>query len=77
MNKLDEFLELNELTDSYKKNRELSSSPFTGEDIDDCSLLVCSFCWEDSHEGHDFWSSVNDDYLNWLYDEQEGLETIR
>ena len=77
MNKLDEFLKLNELTEMYEKNRLLSHMPFPEEAIPDDSLLVCSFYWDESEEGFNFWQSVNDDYLTWLYEEQGKLETIR
>lgn len=74
MNKLDEFLELNELTEMYGKNRLQSTLQ---DIIDDSDLLICSFCWDASEERYDFWQSVNNDYLTWLYEEQRKLETIR
>lgn len=77
MNKLDEFLKLNELTEMYEKNRSQSHVPFSEEDIADDNLLDCSFYWDESEEGFYFWQSVNDDYLTWLYEEQGKLETLR
>ena len=74
MNKLDEFLKLNGLTEMYDKNRSQSTLP---DIIDDSDLLICSFYWSESEEGFDFWQSVNNDYLTWLYEEQRKLETLR
>ena len=69
MNKLDEFLELNDLTEIYTKN--WNKDKFQIQDgVDDEELLLCSFYWEDTEEGYLFWSSVNDDYLTWLYEQQ-------
>lgn len=77
MNKLDEFLKLNELTEMYGKNRSQSTQPIPEDIIDDSCLLICSFYWDESEEGFDFWDSVNNDYLTWLYEEQRKLETLR
>ena len=78
MNKLDEFLKLNELTEIYDKNRSTLNPNFNEEDVEDNDeLLMCSFTWDESEEGFNFWQSVNDDYLTWLYEEQGKLETIR
>ena len=70
MNKLDEFLELNELTEIYTKNWHKDKIQIQ-DGVDDEELLLCSFYWEDTDEGYLFWSSVNDDYLIWLYEKQE------
>lgn len=70
MNKLQEFLELNGMSEMYQKNRAQSSLPFPEEDISDIDLLVCSFSWNETEEGFDFWHSVNNDYLTWLYEKQ-------
>ena len=75
MNKLDEFLKLNELTEIYDKNR--SQSTLQEDIIDDSDLLICSFYWDESEKGFNFWQSVNNDYLTWLYEKQGKLETIR
>ena len=76
MNKLDEYLELNDLTEIYTKNWNKDKIQIQ-DGVDDEKLLLCSFYWEDTEEGYLFWSSVNDDYLNWLYEEQGKLETLR
>ena len=78
MNKLGEFLELNELTEMYDKYRSTLNPDFNEEDVEDNSdLLICCFYWGDTEEGFDFWESVNNDYLTWLYEEQRKLETLR
>lgn len=63
MNKLDEFLNLNELTEIYNKNRSLFPLPFPVDDVEENNLLACSFYWYKSEEGFDFWQSVNNDFL--------------
>lgn len=70
MNKLQEFLELNEMSEIYATNRTKSRMPFPEEDISDIDLLICSFSWRETEEGFDFWQSVNNDYLTWLYAQQ-------
>jgi hypothetical protein len=77
MNKLQEFLELNELSEMYQKNRTKSDLPFPEEDISDDDLLICSFYWDETEEGFTFWQSINYDYLDWLYEKQGRLENVR
>lgn len=77
MNKLQEFLELNGMSEIYQKNRAQSSLPFPEEDIPDDNLLVCSFWWDETPEKYAFWESINNDYLDWLYEKQGRLENVR
>ena len=78
MNILDEFLKLNELTEIYDKYRSTLNPDFNEEDVEDNNdLLIWSFYWGDTEESFDFWESVNNDYLTWLYEEQRKLETLR